>query len=140
MGHPVTTNPLIIMLINMSIVFVVLIGLSAMIRLIHLCDPTNKAKEVKKPAAAPKAAAPAAAPAAAAPVADGTKITAPMPGTILDIKVAVGDTVASGQAICVLEAMKMENDVNAPCAGKVLSINTTKGSAVETGAVLAVIG
>lgn len=82
----------------------------------------------------------AAAPAAAAPVADGTKVTAPMPGTILDIKVAVGDTVKSGQAICVLEAMKMENDVNAPCDGKVLSINTTKGSAVETGAVLAVIG
>ena len=76
----------------------------------------------------------------AAPVADGTKVTAPMPGTILDIKVAVGDTVKSGQAICVLEAMKMENDVNAPCDGKVLSINTTKGSAVETGAVLAVIG
>ena len=59
-----------------------------------------------------------------------------MPGTILDIKVAVGDTVKSGQAICVLEAMKMENDVNAPCDGKVLSVNTTKGSAVETGAVL----
>ena len=77
---------------------------------------------------------------AAAPVADGTKVTAPMPGTILDIKVAVGDTVKSGQAICVLEAMKMENDVNAPCDGKVLSVNTTKGSAVETGAVLAVIG
>ena len=94
------------------------------------------------PSAAPAAPAPAAAPAApaAAPVADGTKVTAPMPGTILDIKVAVGDTVASGQAICVLEAMKMENDVNAPCAGKVLSINTTKGSAVETGTVLAVIG
>lgn len=96
------------------------------------------------PVAAPAAAAPAAPAAvpapAAAPVADGTKVTAPMPGTILDIKVAVGDTVAAGQAICVLEAMKMENDVNAPCAGKVLSINTTKGSAVETGAVLAVIG
>lgn len=87
------------------------------------------------------AAAPvAAAPVAAAPAADGTKVTAPMPGTILDIKVAVGDTVKSGQAICVLEAMKMENDVNAPCDGKVLSVNTTKGSAVETGAVLAVIG
>ena len=82
----------------------------------------------------------AAAPVAAGPVADGTKVTAPMPGTILDIKVAVGDTVKSGQAICVLEAMKMENDVNAPCDGKVLSVNTTKGSAVETGAVLAVIG
>ena len=91
-------------------------------------------------AAAPVAAAPVAPAPAAAPVADGTKVTAPMPGTILDIKVAVGDTVKSGQAICVLEAMKMENDVNAPCDGKVLSINTTKGSAVETGAVLAVIG
>ena len=62
MGHPVTTNPLIIMLINMSIVFVVLVGLSIMIRLIHLVDPT-KAKE-EKPAAAPT---PAPAPAAAAP-------------------------------------------------------------------------
>ena len=91
-------------------------------------------------AVAPVAAAPVAAAPAAAPVADGTKVTAPMPGTILDIKVAVGDTVKSGQAICVLEAMKMENDVNAPCDGKVLSVNTTKGSAVETGAVLAVIG
>lgn len=88
-------------------------------------------------------AAPVAAPAAtqAAPVsANGEKVTSPMPGTILDIKVNVGDTVVAGQAIIVLEAMKMENDINAPCAGKVLSINTTKGSAVETGTVLAVIG
>ena len=63
------------MLINMSIVFVVLIGLSVMIRLIHLADPT-KAKEVKKPAAAPKAAAPAAAPVAAAPKADNSAVIA----------------------------------------------------------------
>ena len=62
MHQPVTTNPLIIMLINMSIVFAVLVGLSIMIRLIHLVDPT-KAKE-EKPAAAPT---PAPAPAAAAP-------------------------------------------------------------------------
>ena len=78
--------------------------------------------------------------AAAAPVAAAPVAAAPAAPAILDIKVAVGDTVKSGQAICVLEAMKMENDVNAPCDGKVLSVNTTKGSAVETGAVLAVIG
>ena len=84
----------------------------------------------------------AAAPVAAAPAAnvEGTKVTAPMPGNVLDIKVAVGDTVTAGQAIVVLEAMKMENDINAPVAGKVLSINATKGSQVDTGAVLAVIG
>ena len=75
MGHPVTTNPFIIMLINMSIVFVVLIGLSLMIRLIHLADPTKKVKEEKKPAAAPKTAAPAAAP-AAAPKADNSAVIA----------------------------------------------------------------
>ncbi len=104
-------------------------------------------EELEGGAAPVAAAAPAAAPAAAAapapaaaPVADGTKITAPMPGTILDIKVAVGDSVKSGQAVCVLEAMKMENDVNSPVDGKVLSINTTKGSSVETGAVLVVVG
>ena len=93
-------------------------------------------------APAMKAAAPAPAPAPtpSASVVEGTKVTAPMPGTILDILVSVGDTVEQGQAIMVLEAMKMENDVNAPCAGKILSINTTKSSAVETGAVLAVIG
>ena len=101
-------------------------------------------EELAADAAAPVAAAPApaaAAPApAAAPVADGTKVTAPMPGTILDVKVSVGDTVSAGQALFVLEAMKMENDVNSPVAGKVLSVNTTKGTAVETGTVLAVIG
>jgi biotin carboxyl carrier protein len=63
-----------------------------------------------------------------------------MPGTILDVKVAVGDTVSAGQALAVLEAMKMENDISSPCAGKVLSVNTTKGTAVETGTLICVIG
>lgn len=71
---------------------------------------------------------------------DGTKVTAPMPGTVLDIKVAVGDTVKAGQSIAVLEAMKMENDINSPCDGKVLSIDISKGATVETGTLLAVIG
>ena len=66
MGHPVTTNPFIIMLINMSIVFAVLIGLSIMIRLIHLVDPTKVKEEqpaasMPGPAAAPSAVSVAAA-------------------------------------------------------------------------------
>ena len=66
MHQPVTTNPLIIMLINMSIVFAVLIGLSIMIRLIHLVDPT-KVKEEQPAASMPgPAAAPAAVSVAAA--------------------------------------------------------------------------
>lgn len=87
--------------------------------------------------AAPAVSAPT--PAPAAPIAEGTKVSAPMPGTILDIKVSEGDTVTEGAPLFVLEAMKMENDVNAPCSGKVVSINTTKGSTVETGTLLAVI-
>ena len=90
-------------------------------------------------AAAPVAAAPAAPAPAAAPVADGTKVTAPMPGTILDIKVAVGDTVKSGQAICVLEAMKMENDVKADRSGQISEIFINEGDTVEKDDVLMVI-
>ncbi len=86
-------------------------------------------------ASAPKAAAPAPAPA----VTGGTNVESPMPGVILDVKVNVGDTVTEGQALFVLEAMKMENDVNAPCAGTVASINVSKQANVETGTVLAVI-
>ena len=74
MGHPVTTNPFIIMLINMTVVFAVLIGLSIMIRLIHVVDPTKKAEN--KPAAAPvRKAAPAAA-APAAPAVDNSAVIA----------------------------------------------------------------
>jgi len=94
-------------------------------------------------AAAPApAVAPAAAPApAVAPAAnvEGTKVTAPMPGTILDIKVKVGDEVSEGQVLLILEAMKMENDIPATATGKVAAINVNKGDTVNSNDVLVVI-
>ena len=87
------------------------------------------------PAAAP-AAAPKAAPAGAA---GANKVTAPMPGTILDVKVSVGQSVKKGDVICVLEAMKMENDIPAPCDGVVASINVQKGASVAANDVLATL-
>ena len=91
-------------------------------------------------AAAPVAAAPAApaAPVAAAP-AGGEKVSAPMPGNILAVNVAAGDTVKRGQVLMILEAMKMENEIMAPCDGTIASVHTSKGSAVESGALLCVI-
>jgi len=96
-------------------------------------------------AAAPAAAAPAAAPAAAAPaaapvnLAAGEPVTSPMPGNILRINVTQGQTVAEGDVLMILEAMKMENEIVATKAGTVAQIAVTKGAVVDTGAVLAVI-
>ncbi len=92
------------------------------------------------PVVATPAPASAPAPAPAAPVAGGTKIESPMPGTILDIKVQVGQAVQQGDVVAVLEAMKMENDISAPAAGKVLSVDVKKGDSVTTGTLLVVIG
>ncbi len=90
------------------------------------------------PATVQSAAAPAAAPAPAAkPVATGSagsvKVEAPMPGNILDVKVSVGDSVTNGQVLCILEAMKMENDIVAPSDGTVASVEVNKGDSVEAG-------
>ena len=79
----------------------------------------------------------AAAPAPAA--GEGTKVTAPMPGNILDVKVNTGDTVTKGQVLMVLEAMKMENDIVAPCDGKVTSVIAKKGDTVNASDTLATI-
>ena len=92
------------------------------------------------PAAAPVAAAPAAAPAAPAVTGAGEAVTAPMPGTILKVNVKVGDAVKAGTVLCVLEAMKMENEIMAPKAGTVTQVLATKGGSVDTGAPLLVIG
>lgn len=90
------------------------------------------AAPVAAPAAAPAAPAPAAAPAATA-AAGTTPVNSPMPGTILDIKVAVGQAVKEGDLVCILEAMKMENEIYAPCAGSIAQVLVTKGQSVDTG-------
>ena len=90
-----------------------------------------------KPTAAP---APAAAKPAATAAVNGYAIKTPLPGVIIDIKVNVGDTVAKGQTVVVLEAMKMENNINADRDGKVTEIRVAKGDTVADGAVLVVLG
>jgi biotin carboxyl carrier protein len=89
-----------------------------------------------------KAAAPAAAPApvqapAAAPApavsGDGEAVKAPLTGTILAVNINAGDTVAKGDVIMILEAMKMENEIVAPRDGRVTGVSVSKGAAVDAG-------
>ncbi len=87
------------------------------------------------PAAAPAPAAEKAAPAApaAAPAAGSENINSPMPGTILDVKVANGAAVKAGEVLLVLEAMKMENEIKAPHDATVAAVLVKKGDTVDSG-------
>lgn len=99
-------------------------------------DINAKFTKAETPKAAP--AAPAAAPKAAAPKAasaGATAVNAPLPGNILKVKATQGSAVKKGDLLCVLEAMKMENEIVAPSDGTV-TVVTTKGAAVNTGDVL----
>ena len=89
-------------------------------------------------APAPEAAAPTA---PAAPVASGTgtPITAPLPGTVLSVKVSVGQVVKAGDVVAVIEAMKMENEIAADRDGKVTSVAVSNGQSVESGSPLVYI-
>lgn len=67
-------------------------------------------------------------------------IKAPMPGTIVSVKVKAGDMVKTGDVVCILEAMKMENEIMAPSDGKVVSVNVNQGDSVNTGDALVSLG
>lgn len=105
--------------------------------------PKSTPSPVKRPAApaakvaAPAEATPVAKPAAASAGKSGVK--SPLPGVILDIKVQVGSEVKKGQTILILEAMKMENNINADRDGKVTAINVSKGDSVLEGTDLVII-
>lgn len=80
-----------------------------------------------------------AAQAAPKPSAGGKAVTSPLPGVIIAVKVNVGDTVKAGQVIAILEAMKMENEIQAEHDGTVASVNVTKGDSVLEGATIVTI-
>ena len=69
-----------------------------------------------------------------------SEIKTPLPGVILQVKCNVGDTVKRGQTLIILEAMKMENNINADRDGKIIEIKVHKGDSVLEGADLVVIG
>lgn len=107
--------------------------------------PVQSAPVQAAPAAATPAPAPAAAPAPSAkPAASGAqgsiKVTAPMPGTILKLNVKVGDTIKANDLVCILEAMKMENEIFAAEGGTVKSIDAPQGASVNSGDVIITLG
>lgn len=69
----------------------------------------------------------------------GTKLEAPMPGTVVDIKVNVGDQVKRGQLLVILEAMKMENEIYAAEDGRVVQVLVSRGSSVNTNETMIVL-
>lgn len=106
--------------------------------------PAPQTVSTGAPAVTPQATAPAPQAAqtatASAPQGKGEVVTAPLPGVILDIKVKVGDVVKAGQTVAVLEAMKMENEIEATASGTVTAVNAGKGDSVLEGAAIITIG
>ena len=106
--------------------------------------PAPQTVSTSAPAVTPPATAPAPQAAqtatASAPQGKGEVVTAPLPGVILDIKVKVGDVVKAGQTVAVLEAMKMENEIESTASGTVTAVNAGKGDSVLEGAAIITIG
>ena len=88
---------------------------------------------------APVQAAPVQTSAPASTSTAGKPVVSPLPGVIIAVKVNVGDSVKAGQTVAVLEAMKMENDIQAECDGTVTAVKVAKGDSVLEGAVIVTI-
>lgn len=102
---------------------------------IGVSAPSPRAVQASTPQAPRPVQAPA--PKPASPVASGSDtVVAPMPGTIIDVKKKEGDSVKQGDVLCILEAMKMENEIMAGADGVVASVKVSKGSSVSSGDVL----
>lgn len=100
--------------------------------LLQVTDAPNPAQPAPTPAPAPTSAP-------SQPQAAGEAVKAPMPGTIVSVKVSQGEAVAKGQVLVVLEAMKMENEISSPRAGTVAQILVSQGSSVQTDATLLIL-
>ena len=104
-------------------------------------EVVNAVPASAQPAAAPVAAAPVSPAAPAAPAAGaGKPVKSPLPGVSVAVKVKVGDTVKNGQVVAVLEAMKMENEIQAEFDGVVTSVNVSQGDSILEGAPIVTIG
>ena len=113
---------------------------------VEMKQPIKAAPRAKKPVTPPVAPAPAAQPVQQAPAAPaatpgaGKKVTAPLPGTITEVKVAVGQTVKTGDTVIILEAMKMQNNIEAEATGTITSVLVKQGDTVMEGITLVTIG
>lgn len=107
-------------------------GIKARKKIVSKVTP-NAAPALAEASAAVRAAAPKAS-------AGGTDIKSPLPGTVLDVMVHEGDTVKAGQRLILLEAMKMENNIDTDRDGVIKAIKVRKGDAVLEGDILVTIG
>lgn len=106
---------------------------------VELDKPIQAPKAVVRPAAAPKTST--GAPVVSRPAANASKsgVKSPLPGVVLEIRVKEGDVVKKGQVVAILEAMKMENNINADKDGVVSAIKVNKGDSVLEGTDLIII-
>ena len=103
-------------------------------------SPAPQAAPMAAPATPKAAPAPAAKPAVSKPAAGAKTVAAPMPGTILKMNVKVGDAVKKNDLVCILEAMKMENEIFAAEEGTVTAVNAPQGISVNTGDAIVTLG